>query len=115
MNAWVKDMDTRDGALHVAAPETSEGTQSEQSATVVRLHQSYVHYAKPIVSRKVSIEAVQAISVIIDALVVFCAGLILSPTSGLPSVLMAGGLAVLFVCIKVVSGGYARSIVRKTA
>lgn len=112
MNASVKDTDTPGGAPQVTAPETSEGAEG---ATVVRLHQSYVHYAKPVVSRKISIEAVQAVSAIIDALIVFCAGLILTPANGLSSIMMAGGLAALFVCIRVMSGGYARSIVQKTA
>jgi len=87
---------------------------AEQKVNVVRLHQSYVHFGKPVVSRKLPVEAIQAVSVLVDGMVMFCASLFLLPMAGLYQLLGAAGLSLLFVIFRAVNGGYSRSVVRKT-
>ena len=102
-------------AKAIAGREIADIAESaEQNVNVVRLHQSHVHFAKPVVSRKVPVEAIQAVSVFVDALVMFCAALLLLPVAGLSQILGAAGLSLVFVIFRAVKGGYSRSVVRKT-
>lgn len=105
--------------MRVSAQKTAEVAKSEDNVhslgSVVRLKPSYVHYAKPVVTRKLPIELVQSVAALLDAFVIFCAGLVLLPAEGVSGIVAAFGLSALFVFVRTCIGGYARSVVRKTA
>lgn len=114
MKLIAKQVDT----LKDVAPEATQDVDREilvgASSSVIRLHQSYVHFAKPVISRKIPIEAIQAFSAIIDAMIIFCAGFLILPMEGFAHFAGAAGLALAFVFVRAILGGYSRSIVRKT-